>query len=135
MGLSCLKGVYKMSVTIKSGSLSDFFRSAKETAQEIDKGQQVTPKNIIWVEPNDLRALLKPERTSLVKYLRQNNRVVFSELLRAMGRSPSSLNNDLAILSKYQLVKIFREPNPGHGTRRIIEATFGNERIQMFAEF
>jgi len=124
-----------MSITIKSGSLSDFFRSAKETAQEIDKGQQVTSKNIIWVEPNDLRALLKPERTNLVKYLRQNNRVFFSELLRAMGRSPSSLNNDLAILAKYQLIKIFKEPNPGHGTRRIIESTFDNERIQMIAEF
>lgn len=124
-----------MSITIKSGSLSDFFHSAKETAREIDARQPITPKNIIWVEPNDLRALLKPERTSLVKYLRQHNRVIFSELLRAMGRSPSSLNNDLAILSKYQLVRIFREPNPGHGTRRIIESTFDHERIRVIAEF
>ena len=123
-----------MSVTIKSGSLSDFFTSARETAKEIDEGRKVTPKNIVWVEPNDLRALLKPERTRLVEYLRQNNRVIFSELMQAMGRTPASLNNDLEILSKYQLVQIFREPNPGHGVRKVIESAFDNERIQVIAE-
>ena len=123
-----------MSVTIKSGSLSDFFASARETAKEIDEGRKVTPKNIVWVEPNDLRALLKPERTRLVEYLRQNNRVIFSELMQAMGRTPASLNNDLEILSKYQLVQIFREPNPGHGVRKVIESAFDNERIQVIAE-
>ncbi len=124
-----------MSVTIKSGTLDDFFASAKETAKEIDEGRKITPKNIIWVEPNDLRALLKPERTKLVKFLRQNNRVIFSELMQAMGRTPASLNNDLNILSKYQLVRISREPNPGHGVRKVIESTFNDERIQVIAEF
>lgn len=123
-----------MSVTIKSGSLSDFFHSAKETAREIDKGQSITPKNIIWIKPADLRALLKPERTNLVKFLRQHNRISFSELLLAMDRSPSSLNSDLAILAKYQLVNVFKEPNPGHGTRKVIESTFDSKRIQMIAE-
>lgn len=124
-----------MSITIKPGSVSEFFDSARETAREIDAGHKITPKNIIWIEPNELRALLKPARTNLVKYLRQNNRVIFSELREAMGRSPSSLNTDLDILSKYQLVNIFKEPNPGHGTRKIIESTFDDERIQVIAEF
>lgn len=124
-----------MSVTIKPGALSDFFASARETAKEIDEGRSITPKNLIWVEPDDLRALLKPERTRLVEYLRHNNRVIFSELMQAMGRTPASLNNDLEILSKYHLVRIFREPNPGYGTRKVIESTFDNERIQVIAEF
>jgi len=33
-----------MSINIKSGSLSDFFASAKETAQEIDNGKKLTKK-------------------------------------------------------------------------------------------
>lgn len=124
-----------MSVTIKSGTLDDFFASAKETAREIDERRKITPKNIIWVEPDDLRALLKPERTNLVRFLRQHNRVIFSELMQAMGRTPASLNNDLEILSKYQLVRIYKEPNPGHGVRKVIESTFDNKRIQVIAEF
>ena len=95
-----------MSVELKAGSLKDFFASAKETAKEIDEGKKINPKNIVWVEPVDLMAILKPERARIVRYLRQKQRVIFSDLMAAMQRTPVSLNNDLKILSKYQLVKI-----------------------------
>lgn len=124
-----------MSITIKSGSLSEFFASARETAKEIDEARAITPKNIIWVEPNDLRALLKPERTNLVKFLRQNHRITFSDLMQAMERTSSSLNNDLALLSKYDLVKISKESNPGHGIRKVVESTFDDNQIQVIAQF
>ena len=123
-----------MSVEIRAGSLSDFFASAKKTANEIDEEKRVTRKNIIWVEPSDLMAILKPERTKLVQYLRKKRRVVFSELMSEMRRTPVSLNNDLKILSRYQLVKIFKEPNPGHGVHKVIESTYSNEKIEFKAE-
>ncbi|NOX24841.1 MAG: transcriptional regulator [Deltaproteobacteria bacterium] len=122
-----------MTVELKAGSLKDFFISAKETAKEIDEGRKLTPKNTIWVAPSDLMAILKPERTKLVRYLREKKKVIYSELMYAMNRTPVSLNNDLKILSKYQLVKILREPNPGHGLHKVIEATFGNEEIEFKA--
>jgi predicted transcriptional regulator len=123
-----------MNVELKSGSLSDFFSSVKKTAKEIDAGKKVTPKNIIWVEPIDLMAILKPERTELVRYLRGKKRVFFSELMTAMRRTPVSLNNDLKILSKYQLIRIVKESNAGHGVHKVIESTFGNEKIEFKAE-
>jgi len=123
-----------MNVELKAGSISDFFASAKETAKEIDEGRKVTKKNIIWVDPFDLMAILKPERTKLVQYLRKKRRVFFSELMSEMQRTPVSLNNDLKILSKYQLVKIFKVPNPGHGVHKVIESTLDNEKIEFKAE-
>jgi predicted transcriptional regulator len=123
-----------MKVELKAGTISDFFSSAKETAKEIDEGRKVTKKNIIWVDPIDLMAILKPERTKIVQYLRKKRRVFFSELMSDMHRTPVSLNNDLKILSKYQLVKIFKESNPGHGVHKVIESTFGNEKIEFKAE-
>ena len=123
-----------MSVELKAGSISDFFASAKETAKEIDEGRKVTKKNIIWVDPIDLMAILKPERTKLVQYLRKKRRIFFSELMAEMQRTPVSLNNDLKILSKYQLVKILKESNPWHGVHKVIEATFGDEKIEFKAE-
>jgi predicted transcriptional regulator len=123
-----------MNVELKAGSLSDFFSSAKETAKEIDEKRKVTRKNIIWVDPVDLMSILKPERTKLVQYLRKKRRVVFSELMSDMNRTPVSLNNDLKILSKYQLVNIFKEANPGHGVQKVIEPTFGSEKIEFKAE-
>ncbi len=122
-----------MSVELKAGSMSDFFSSVKETAKEIDEGRKITEKSIIWVDPIDLMAILKPERTRIVQYLRKKQRVFFSELMSDMNRTPVSLNNDLKILSRYQLVRIFKEPNPGHGVHKVIESTFGNEKIEFKA--
>jgi len=123
-----------MNVELKAGSITDFFASARETAKEIDEGRKVTKKNIIWVDPFDLMAILKPERTKLVKYLRKKGSVFFSELMSEMQRTPVSLNNDLKIISKYQLVKISTKPNPGHGVHKVIEPTFGAGKIEFKAE-
>jgi len=116
-----------MSIEIKAGTLSDFFASAKETAKEIDSGKAITPKNTIWVDAKDLMLLLKPERTNLVKYLRKEKTAIFSHLAKALSRSPISLNNDLKILSKYDLVTITKEINPGHGVCKVITSNLDDK--------
>ena len=123
-----------MSIEIKAGTLNEFFASAKETAKEIDQGKKLTSKNTVWVDSKDLMLLLKPERTNLVKYLRKEKKVVFSKLMNAMHRSPVSLNNDLKILSKYDLIHISKESNPGHGVNKVIESSLGNEKIEFRVE-
>lgn len=123
-----------MNIEIKSGSLSDFFSSAKETAREIDRGKKVTHKNTVWVDAKDLMLLLKPERTNLVKYLRKEKKTAFSKLAKAMNRSPVSLNHDLKILSKYGLVTITKRTNPGHGLYKVIESNLINNKIEFRVE-
>ena len=116
-----------MSIEIKAGTLSDFFASAKETAKEIDSGKAITPKNTIWVDAKDLMLLLKPERTNLVRYLRKEKTAIFSHLAKALHRSPVSLNNDLKILSRYGLVTITKETNPGHGVCKVITSNLDDK--------
>jgi predicted transcriptional regulator len=123
-----------MSIKIKSGSLSDFFDSAKETAKEIDEGKLVTRKNTIWVDSKELMYLLKPERADLIRYLRGKKRVCFSDLASKMKRTAVSLNKDLILLSKYQLVKMYKETNPGHGVHKVVEPMFGSQKIEFRAE-
>ncbi len=122
-----------MSIEIKAGTLSDFFASAKETAKEIDSGKAITPKNTIWVDAKDLMLLLKPERTNLVKYLRKEKTAIFSHLAKTLNRSPISLNNDLKILSKYDLVTITKETNPGHGVCKVITSNL-DDKIEFRVE-
>jgi len=122
-----------MSIEIKAGTLSDFFTSAKETAKEIDSGKAITPKNTTWVDAKDLMLLLKPERTNLVKYLRKEKKAVFSSIAKALNRSPVSLNNDLKILSKYDLVTISKETNPGHGVCKVITSHL-DDKIEFRVE-
>ena len=123
-----------MTVAIKAGSLKDFFASARETAHEIDQGKRLTPKNTIWVEPEDLLVLLKPERTQLLRWLRGQRRVGFAELMSAMQRTAVSINRDLSLLAKYQLVRVYREKTPDQGIHKVIEPLFGDQKLEFRAE-
>jgi predicted transcriptional regulator len=119
---------------LKTGNLDDFFVSAKQTAKEIDQNQKITKKNCVWLEPQDLLAVLKPERTKIIQFLRKNKKIVFSQLAKEMQRTPVSLNNDLKILSKCQLIRVSKESNPGHGIHKVIEPLFNNEKIEFNAQ-
>ena len=124
-----------MTTTIQTGTLSDFFESARQTAREIDRGEKLTRKNRIWVEPDELFRLLVPRRVSLVRYLRGKSRVMFDELAAETNRTPQKLNRDLGILSEYHLVRVFDEKDfENNAVRKVVEPTFGNDLLEFKAE-
>ncbi len=120
-------------VTIKNGTIDDFFDAALETAKQIDESKQVTPKHTIWMETEDLLNILKPQRTALIKYLRDKSTVYYSVLLEEMKKSPASLNKDLDLLLRYQLIDIQKEPNSGHGIRKVIKPLYTHEDLEFRA--
>ena len=120
-------------VNIQNGTIEDFFSSAMQTAQEIDNGKKVTPKHTIWMETDDLLNILKPQRTKLIEYLKYKTKVYYSVILDELKKSPSSLNKDLDFLLKYQLIDIIKEPNSGHGIRKVIKPLYSNEQIEFRA--
>jgi len=120
-------------VNIKNGTVEDFFDSAMQTAKQIDNHEKVTPKHTIWMETNDLLNILKPQRTQLIQYLKNKTKVYYSVILEELHKSPSSLNKDLELLSKYQLIDVQKEPNAGHGIRKIIKPLYLNEQIEFRA--
>jgi len=120
-------------IKIKSGSLDDFFDVALQTAKEIDEKDSVTPKYAIWMEIDDLSKILKPSRTALIKYLRERDSVYYSEILSDLNKSPSSLNKDLALLVKYELINITKEVNSGHGVKKVIRPLYSNEELEFRA--
>ncbi len=120
-------------VNIQNGTIEDFFSSALQTAKQIDSNEKVTPKHTIWMETDDLLKILKPQRTKLLKYLKNKTKVYYSVLLDELKKSPSSLNKDLELLSKYQLIDILKEPNAGHGIKKVIKPLYSNEQIEFKA--
>lgn len=120
-------------ICIKNGTIEEFFSSAKQTARQIDNNEKVTPKHTIWMETDDLLNILKPQRTKLIKYLQKRTKVYYSDMLEELKKSPSSLNQDLDLLLKYQLIDISKEPNAGHGIRKVIKPLYANERIEFRA--
>ena len=120
-------------VTIQNGTIEDFFDSAIHTAKQIDENTKVTPKHTIWMETEDLLNILKPQRTKLIQYLKDKTKIYYSVLLDELNKSPSSLNKDLELLSKYQLINITKEPNVGHGIRKVIQPLYHNEQLEFRA--
>jgi predicted transcriptional regulator len=120
-------------LNIQNGTIGDFFDSALQTAKQIDENKKVTPKHTIWMETNDLLNILKPQRTKLIKYLKNKTKVYYSVMLSELKKSPSSLNADLELLSKYQLIDILKEPNAGHGIRKVIKPLYSDEQIEFRA--
>ena len=120
-------------VSIQNGTIEDFFDSAMQTAKQIDNNEKVIPKHIIWMETSDLLNILKPQRTKLIQYLRNKTKVYYSVMLNELKKSPSSLNQDLDLLLKYQLIDILKEPNAGHGIRKVIKPLYSNEEIEFRA--
>ncbi|SFV88960.1 hypothetical protein MNB_SUP05-SYMBIONT-7-16 [hydrothermal vent metagenome] len=123
-----------MSITLKTGGINDFFTSAKQTAKAIDAGKKIVKKNIVWVDMTDLAKMLKPERAKIITFLRDKKEVSFTELEEKMQRTKVSLNNDLKLLEKYQLVNIYKRPNAGHGVHKVITSMMGTEKIILNAE-
>ncbi len=120
-------------INMTSGTLDDFFGSALETATEIDKNLRVTSKHTIWMELDDLGKILKPSRTALIKYLRAKKSVYYSVVLDDLKKSPSSLNKDLELLAKYELINIFKEVNSGHGVKKVIRPLYADEELEFKA--
>jgi len=120
-------------ISIQNGTLDDFFDSALHTAKQIDENKKVTQKHTIWMETEDLLNILKPQRTKLIQYLKNKTKVQYSVILSELKKSPSSLNKDLELLSKYQLINILREPNAGHGVKKVIQPLYTNERLEFKA--
>lgn len=119
-----------MSILLKSGSLVEFFDSVKQTAQELDNHHPITPKHTIWVEIEDLSALLKPQRTQLLCHLRDQEEITLDELVNLLHRSKAAINRDLNLLQKYNLVHIL-PPHLNHSKR--IRPTFMRETLEFVA--
>ncbi len=120
-------------INMTSGTLDDFFNSALETATEIDENRKVTTKHTVWMEIDDLGMILKPSRTALIKYLRSKDSVYYSVILNDLKKSPSSLNKDLELLVKYELINISKEVNSGHGVKKVIRPLYADEELEFRA--
>jgi len=121
-------------MNIRVGTLSDFFGSLRETARELDRGERVTPKQRVWVVPEDFVRLLKPKRMELIRYLRGKERVNFNDLVADLRRPEASLRRDVQLLVKYQLAQVIRERSVGNGVCNVIKPNFGTQMIEVNVE-
>ena len=96
-----------MTIRIQTGTLSDFFDSARETAREIDRGERPAPRNTIWVEPADMIRLSESRADQTGVPPAGRDRIILSDLAAEMkcagpwqGLSLSSSPPPLSVFSE-----------------------------------
>ena len=111
---------------MKTKVFSDGFEGHKrrslERVKRLAKGERLTAERIItFADPLDMVTCLTKERVRLVETVR-GKRLSISSLAEELGRNHSAVTRDVKKLASFGIVRMYQQPNPGHGIVQIVEA-------------
>jgi predicted transcriptional regulator len=79
---------------------------------------------ISFEDPADFLEVITPARVRLLRQI-AGKAVALGALAVALERDPSAVRRDVAVLERQRLVKTRKVPNPGHGSRTLVERVTG----------
>ena len=75
---------------------------------------------VSYEDPADFLEVITPARVRLLRQIAQKP-LALGVLAAALDRDPSAVRRDVAVLERQCLVKTRKIPNPGHGSRTVVE--------------
>jgi len=110
-----------MSIMIKTGTATEFFRRAGAAAKALDEGKPVKDGITISFErPEEMLRFMSARRLRLLRAVRKQPGSI-KELALSVHRKPDAVAKDLRLLSDAGLVMIRKIPNTKHGTMNYVE--------------
>ncbi len=108
-------------VRIKSGSVDEFFKSVRENAKKLDRGETIEPGiTITFEDPLEMLEFLSAERVRLLRHAK-NGALPISALATQLKRDVRAVSRDVVRLEKAGLLRTSYRPNPGHGRYKVVE--------------
>jgi predicted transcriptional regulator len=102
-------------------SIDRFFSRMRTKARRLDRGERPEPGlTLSFEDPADFLEVITPARVRLLQEIDRRAVAIFA-LATALSRDPSAVRRDVALLESKQLVRTRKVPNPGHGTRTLVE--------------
>lgn len=102
-------------------SVDRFFVRMRSNARRLDRGKKLEPGlTLSFEDPADFLEVVTPARVRLLQEIDCRAVAIFA-LAAALSRDPSAVRRDVALLESKHLVRTRKIPNPGHGTRTIVE--------------
>lgn len=112
----------KRKITVRTGTADDFFAVARDAARRMDRGERMEGAvTLMFEDPRRMLAVLSDERQRLMRAVLNAPRTV-AELTRALKRDRATVSKDVRLLERAGLVMTRRQPNPGHGVRKLVSA-------------
>lgn len=111
-----------MKTIIAVESFDDLRSRSLARARLLDKGTRIKPERRITFEAaEDMLACLTPQRLRLIEATRKRSQSV-TDLAASVARNRSSVQRDIALLSRAGLLRLSKRRNPGHGQVQMVEA-------------
>ena len=113
----------KTRITVKDFSMfSKRMERGVAVARALDRGEPLPfSKTVVEIDLAAFSKTLTEKRLALFDLVKRD-RYSVTDLAHKTGRDPSAVRRDVELLESAGMVRSVREPNPGHGTRRIVHA-------------
>lgn len=112
-------------VRIGVESMDSFFSRMRVKARRLDRGENLEPGlTVSFEDPADFLEVITPARVRLLQEINGRAVAIFA-LAAALSRDPSAVRRDVALLESKHLVRTRKVPNPGHGSRTLVERVAG----------
>ena len=98
------------------------FKLGLAVARALDRGEPLPfSRTVVEIDLAAFSKTLTEKRIALFDLVKRD-RYSVTELAEKTGRDPSAVRRDVDLLESVGMVRTIREPNPGHGTRRVVSA-------------
>jgi len=98
------------------------FERGVAVARALDRGEPLPiSKTVVEIDLAAFSKTLTERRLALFDLVKRD-RYSVAELAAKTGRDPSAVRRDVELLESVGMVRTVKEPNPGHGARRVVSA-------------
>lgn len=102
-------------------SVDAFFSRMRADARRLDRGNKLAAElTVSFEDPAEFLEVITPARVRILQEIERRPVAIFA-LATALCRDPSAVRRDVALLESKNLVRTWKIPNPGHGTRTVVE--------------
>lgn len=118
-------------VIIRTDDLDGFFSRAKDAVRRADQAQPFDEKvTLSFEDPQRMFTVLSESRRRLMSEVMREPRTI-KELTIRLHRNRSAVTKDVGMLEKMGLIVSSRQPNPGHGFKKVVQSIA--PKIEMVA--
>jgi predicted transcriptional regulator len=113
--------VNKTVLTVKTGTVEDFFDNAKKVMRALDKKEPIKPsRTLVFTEPMEMLHFLSEKKMKLINAIRKQPDSI-TNIAKIIKRNRAAVYRDIHEMERFGLVKTHEEINPGHGRHKIVE--------------
>lgn len=119
---------------VKTGSVKDFFPSAREIMSAADKGKPIKKRSatLTFIDPSEMLHFLSAAKIKLIANIRKHPDSI-TNIAKAIHRTRSAVKRDIHEMESVGIVKTHEEVNPaGHGKHKIVELVTPTLKLEAY---